>query len=152
MDLQYVRKLVKIADEAQIAEIEIEEDGRRIRITRMTQSVAVQQMALPGPAPVMAAPVAAPAAVAAIPAPAGETYHEVRSPIVGTFYRAVAPDADPFVQVGRRVQKGETVCIIEAMKIMNEIESDISGTVVRIMVENGQPVEYNQVLFLVDPS
>jgi acetyl-CoA carboxylase biotin carboxyl carrier protein len=150
MDLQYVRKLAKIADEAQLAEIEIEEDGRRIRITRMTAAPAPQPVAVTASAP---APQPAAAAPAAPPAPAPASAHvEVRSPIVGTFYRATSPDAEPFVQVGKRVQKGETVCIIEAMKIMNEIESDVTGTIVRIMVENGQPVEYNQVLFLVDPS
>jgi biotin carboxyl carrier protein len=78
--------------------------------------------------------------------------HEIRSPIVGTFYRAPAPDAEPFVQVGSHVTPGTTLCIIEAMKLMNEIQSDIAGTVVKILVENGQPVEYNQVLFLIEPD
>ncbi|HHF53133.1 MAG TPA: acetyl-CoA carboxylase biotin carboxyl carrier protein [candidate division WOR-3 bacterium] len=79
-------------------------------------------------------------------------YHEIRSPIVGTFYRAPAPGAEPYVKEGDKIRKGQVLCIVEAMKVMNEIESDVSGTVVKILVENGQPVEYNQPLFLIEPS
>jgi acetyl-CoA carboxylase biotin carboxyl carrier protein len=154
MDLQYLRKLVKLVNDSQIAELEIEEEGSRVRVTRTTNSVVsvpeTVHMAAVAPAP---APAPAPAEA---PAPASKaeahSYHEVRSPIVGTFYRASSPDADPFVQVGKQVGAGETLCIIEAMKIMNEIESDMSGTVVKILVENGKPVEYDQPLFLIDPS
>lgn len=158
MDLQYVRRLIKIVNESQIAEIEIEEDGKRVRVTRSVAAAAmlpaVQHVAAPvqiqaqadagnaGQAP----------AVSQAPAAASAQYHEVRSPIVGTFYRSSSPEADPFVQVGQSVSVGDTLCIIEAMKIMNDIESDASGRVVKVLVENGQPVEYNQALFLIDPS
>jgi len=149
MDLQYIRKLIKIVNDSGIAEIEIEEDGKRLRVTRTVTPEA--------PAPVQSLAVAA-TEPALPPAPRDETppttttYYEVRSPIVGTFYRASAPDAAPYVEVGQMVANGGVLCIIEAMKIMNEIESDVSGRVVKILVENGQPVEYNQTLFLIDPS
>lgn len=157
MDLQFVRKCIKIVNDAQIAELEIEEDGKRLRITRsFTPDASAVAAHMPGMQHVYAAPVPAPAAAAApapaVEAPAPQKHHEVRSPIVGTFYRSASPDADPFVSVGDSVSKGQVLCIIEAMKIMNEIESDASGRVVKILVENGQPVEYNQPLFLVDPS
>ncbi|MCZ7555650.1 MAG: acetyl-CoA carboxylase biotin carboxyl carrier protein [Bacteroidia bacterium] len=156
MDLQYVKRLIKIVNESEIAEIEIEEDGKRVRITRAVaaQAVlpAVQHVAAAAPSvsPVPTGQAEIPPA-APQPAVAG-SYHEVRSPIVGTFYRSSSPDADPYVQVGQNVTAGDTLCIIEAMKIMNDIESDISGRVVKVLVENGQAVEYNQPLFLIDPS
>lgn len=156
MDLQFVRKCIKLVNDAQIAELEIEEDGKRLRITRTFAAADTQQLMqvsaaqhLPQAAPVPQ-PVSPPLAAAA--EVKNESYHEVRSPIVGTFYRAPSPDASPFVQVGDTVGTGQTLCIIEAMKIMNEIESDGSGRIVRILVENGQPVEYNQPLFLIDQS
>lgn len=160
MDLQFIRKCIKIVNDAQIAELEIEEDGKRLRITRsfgpdasgMSAGLpAMQQMhavAVPTTPPVASATPEAPSAAAAEPS----THHEVRSPIVGTFYRASSPDADPFVQVGDTVSNGQVLCIIEAMKIMNEIESDASGRVVKILVDDGKPVEYNQPLFLVEPA
>ena len=156
MDLQFVRKCIKIVNDAQIAELEIEEDGKRLRITRSfaPDSTFVPMQTASIPAAPVAAPAAAPVSETA-PAKAeaaGDGHHEVRSPIVGTFYRASSPDAPPFVQVGDTVGKGQVLCIIEAMKIMNEIESDAAGKVVKILVENGQPVEYNQPLFLVEPS
>lgn len=148
MDLQYVRRLIKIVNESQIAEIEIEEDGKRVRVTRSVAAPA----ALPAVQHVAAA-ATAPETPASAPAEAPSSkYHEVRSPIVGTFYRSSSPEADPFVQVGQNVAAGETLCIIEAMKIMNDIESDVSGRVVKVLVENAQAVEYNQPLFLIDPS
>ena len=157
MDLQFVRKCIKIVNDAQIAELEIEEDGKRLRITR---SFAPDASGMAAAMPAMqqmhavAAPTAPPVSEAAPAAGAAEatTHHEVRSPIVGTFYRASSPDADPFVQVGDTVSKGQVICIIEAMKIMNEIESDASGRVVKILVDDGKPVEYNQPLLLVEPS
>lgn len=157
MDLQFVRKCIKIVNDAQIAELEIEEDGKRLRITR---SFAPDASGMAAAMPVMqqmhavAVPAAPPAAEAAPASAAANsaTQHEVRSPIVGTFYRASSPDADPFVQVGDTVSKGQVICIIEAMKIMNEIESDASGRVVKILVDDGKPVEYNQPLLLVEPS
>ncbi len=152
MDLQFVRKCVKIVNDAQIAELEIEEDGKRIRITRTLAGENAGLMpALPSVQQFAAAPVAAPAAPA-VGESAETKYQEVKSPIVGTFYRASSPDAAPFVQTGDSVGKGQVLCIIEAMKIMNEIESDASGRIVKILVEDAQPVEYNQPLYLIDPS
>ncbi len=155
MDLQYIRKLVNIVNDSQITEIEIEEEGKRLRISRTLPQAVVAMPPTPIPmATVPAVPMPAPPADApATPAPAAaNNYHEVRSPIVGTFYRASSPDAEPFVQVGQTVSAGQTLCIIEAMKILNEIECDRGGRVVNILVENAQPVEYNQPLFLIDPS
>lgn len=156
MDLQFVRKCIKIVNDAQIAELEIEEDGKRLRITRSfgpdTTALAVAPPSLQQVQAVPAAQHAAPVEAPAPAAPASATHHEVRSPIVGTFYRASSPDAAPFVQVGDMVSKGQVVGIIEAMKIMNEIESDAAGRVVKILVENAQPVEYNQPLLLVEPA
>lgn len=155
MDLQFVRKCIKIVNDAQIAELEIEEEGKRLRITRsfgpettvLTTGAAPQHHVMAAPTPLPAAPLPTVAEEAST-----ARHHEVRSPIVGTFYRASSPDAAPFVAVGDTVSNGQVVCIIEAMKIMNEIESDMAGRIVRILVENGQPVEYNQPLFLIDPS
>jgi acetyl-CoA carboxylase biotin carboxyl carrier protein len=155
MDLQFVRKCVKIVNDAQIAELEIEEDGKRIRITRTFAGDSAAMLAtFPQSQHIHTSPsVAVPAAAAPQPEASTEKkYHEVRSPIVGTFYRASSPDAPPFVQAGDSVTKGQVLCIIEAMKIMNEIESDASGNIIRILVEDAQPVEYNQPLYLIDPS
>lgn len=161
MDVQLIRKLVKIVTDSQIAELEIEQEGLRLRVTRTHYSEApVTQLAPVAAAP---APQAVPAAAAASSAIAPESAevspretpvsgHEVRSPIVGTFYRAPSPDAAPFVEVGQTVSTGQSICIIEAMKIMNEIEADASGKIVKILVEDGQAVEYNQPLFIIDPS
>jgi acetyl-CoA carboxylase biotin carboxyl carrier protein len=162
MDLNYVKKLVKLLSESSVAEIEIEEDGRKIRVAKGAVTTAVTMAPVPqaapvayqAPAPAGPAPSAAPAAPAApAAAPAGsKNLHEIKSPIVGTYYRAPSPDAAPFVQVGTSIQAGSTLCIVEAMKLMNEIESDVTGTIVKIMVENGQPVEYDQTLFLVEKT
>ncbi len=151
MDLQYVRRVLKMFSESNVDELEIEDETSRIHMVRHRPGVVHAPM--PAPAPV---------ATPAFPAPSTETpaaaqvaseshLHQLRSPIVGTFYRASSPDAEPFVAVGQTVQPGQTVCIIEAMKIWNEIESEISGRIVRILVENAQAVEYNQPLFLIEP-
>jgi acetyl-CoA carboxylase biotin carboxyl carrier protein len=157
MDLNLVRKLVKLLSESDVDEIEIEEEGKKVRIAKHPSRFSMAPQAAPfvsmPEAPRPAAPAAsAPVAVAGVPpAPApSANLHEVRSPIVGTFYRAPAPDAAPFVQVGSEVQPGSVLCIIEAMKLMNEIESDDAGRVVKVLVENGQPVEYDQVLFILE--
>ena len=148
MDLRKLKKLIDLVQESGIGEIEITEGEEKVRISRqlaaqpmMMASPAMQHMAVPG-AP--AVPAAAPAAP---PEPKG---HALKSPMVGTFYRAPSPGAPPFVEVGQSVSKGQTLCIIEAMKLLNEIESDVSGTVKAILVENGQPVEYGQPLFLIE--
>jgi acetyl-CoA carboxylase biotin carboxyl carrier protein len=158
MDLSLVKKLVKLLSESDVDEIEIEEEGKKVRIAKHPHRAAYPEWAdepsrLQRPSPVVSFPapaqaVAAPAAAA--PAAASPNMMEIRSPIVGTFYRAPAPDAAPFVQVGSDVQPGTVLCIVEAMKLMNEIESDVTGKVTRVMVENGQPVEYDQVLFLIE--
>jgi acetyl-CoA carboxylase biotin carboxyl carrier protein len=156
MDLQYIKRLIKIVNESLISEIEIEEEGKRVRITRTpasadTMPTTVQHF-IPA-ATQTSQTVGSVQEQAPAPAPeAASSYHEVRSPIVGTFYRSPTPDAEPYAQVGQVVSVGHTLCIIEAMKIMNDIEADVSGRIVKVLVENAQPVEYNQPLFLIDPS
>jgi len=154
MDLRKLKKLIDLVQESGIAELEITEGEERVRIA---SGGAVSVTPIAGPAPVAAAPLSSgPAAAAtqaaavpaAAPAPADEG-HAVKSPMVGTFYRAPSPDANPFVEVGGVVKEGETICVIEAMKLMNEIEADASGTIKAILVENGQPVEYGQALFII---
>jgi acetyl-CoA carboxylase biotin carboxyl carrier protein len=161
MDLSLVKKLVKLLSESDVDEIEIEEEGKKVRIAKHPHRVAPPDWAVntsgerrPAPTvslPVSAVPSASPETPTA-PAPSASNVAEIRSPIVGTFYRAPAPDAAPFVQVGSDIQPGTVLCIVEAMKLMNEIESEIAGKVSRVMVENGQPVEYDQVLFLVEKA
>jgi acetyl-CoA carboxylase biotin carboxyl carrier protein len=153
MDLAYVKKLLKLVEESTVNELELEEKGIKIRITKNAAAApfAVPQSVIQ--APVLSAGVpqehTAPAAKASAPE---KKYHEVKSPIVGTFYRAPAPDADNYVDVGSSVSPGSILCIVEAMKLMNEIECDVSGKIAKVMVENGQPVEYNQVLFLIETA
>jgi acetyl-CoA carboxylase biotin carboxyl carrier protein len=154
MDLKYVKQLLEMVEKSAVNEIELEEKGNKIRITK-----SAPQNVMPAPSYQMpmqaAAPAAAPAAPAAAApakaAPEAKKYHEVKSPIVGTFYRSPSPDAAPYVEVGSKIKQGGTLCIVEAMKLMNEIESDVTGTIVKINCENGKPVEYGQVLFLVEP-
>jgi acetyl-CoA carboxylase biotin carboxyl carrier protein len=154
MDLRKLKKLIDLVQESGIAELEITEGEERVRIAR-GGAVSVTPLAA-GAAPVAAAPLpgaaGAPApatAVAAAPAEVAPEGHVVKSPMVGTFYRAPSPDAKPFVEVGATVKAGETICVLEAMKLMNEIEADASGTIKAILVENGQPVEYGQALFII---
>ena len=148
MDLRKLKKLIDLVQESGIGEIEITEGEEKVRISRQSSAPAPMMMAAqPVHALVPGAPTAAPPAPAAPPQPTG---HSLKSPMVGTFYRAPSPGAPPFVEVGQAVSKGQTLCIIEAMKLLNEIESDVSGTVKAILVENGQPVEYGQALFLIE--
>lgn len=158
MDIAYLEKIMQLFDESTLTELEIEEEGTQIRLARKAEQPMQMMQYAPapmayGPATVAAPAPAAPAAASA-PAPAvngtGTKQHEVKSPIVGTFYRAPSPDADPYVQVGQHIEAGTTVCIIEAMKLMNEIESDTSGKIIKISVENGQPVEYGQTLMVIE--
>ncbi len=168
MDLRHLKRLLEIFDSSTATEIQIEEDGIKLKLTKhkkdSTQKATVAQ------APVMPMqPEAAqvqPAAGNNTPAEAAEkppaeaketdepadNLHVVRSPIVGTFYRAPSPDSEPFVEVGTHVTPGNTLCIVEAMKLMNEIECDVAGTVEKILIENGKPVEYNQVMFYIRPD
>ena len=153
MDLRKLKKLIDLVQESGIGEIEITEGEEKVRISRQSPGGAPVIMAAPNmpPMPYAATPVAPAAAAAPAAAPAAEPKgHQLKSPMVGTFYRAPSPGAPPFVEVGQQVTKGQTLCIIEAMKLLNEIESDASGTVKAILVENGQPVEYGQPLFTIE--
>ncbi|WP_261884977.1 acetyl-CoA carboxylase biotin carboxyl carrier protein [Vibrio pomeroyi] len=152
MDIRKIKKLIELVEESGISELEISEGEESVRISRnSTAPVApVQYAAAPAPvaaaaAPAAAAPVAAEAAAPAVPAG-----HQVLSPMVGTFYGAPSPDAKPFVKVGQSVTAGETLCIVEAMKMMNQIEADKSGVVTAILVEDGQPVEFDQALVIIE--
>jgi len=151
MDLRKLKKLIDLVQESGIGEIEITEGEEKVRISRASTS-APMMMAAPQMQHVAlgAAPGGLPQPAAA-PAPAAEPKgHTLKSPMVGTFYRAPSPGAPSFVEVGQTVSKGQTLCIIEAMKLLNEIESDVAGTIKAILVENGQPVEYGQPLFLIE--
>ena len=161
MDLAYVKKVIKLIEKSDVDEIEIEEEGKKIRVAKhknsqpiyiaqagnqasaaapLTQQSTAGQASVPSSAPPQPQ----------FPAKTEARLHEVRSPIVGTFYRAPAPDAENYVEVGQTVSVGKVLCIVEAMKLMNEIESDVNGRIAQILVENGKPVEYNQVLFLIE--
>jgi acetyl-CoA carboxylase biotin carboxyl carrier protein len=149
MDLNLIKKLVRIVDTSEITDLEVEENGLRVKIAK---KIRLNHSQLPA---VTSVPAIQPQS---IPQLVSETrsetetstnLHEIRSPIVGTFYRAPTPDADPYIQIGDVVSPGSVLCIVEAMKLMNEIESDVAGKVVKILTENGKPVEYNQPLFLI---
>ena len=153
MDLRKLKKLIDLVQESGIAELEITEGEEKVRIAR-GGAISVTPLAAGAPvAAVSARGIAAPApaapATAAAAAEAAPEGHVVKSPMVGTFYRSPSPDAKPFVEVGATVKAGETICVLEAMKLMNEIEADASGTIKAILVENGQPVEYGQALFII---
>ena len=155
MDLRKLKKLIDLVEESGIAEIEVTEGEEKVRITRSVAAPAVQTVYAAAPAPV-AAPAAAAQAASAPAAPAAPAAAPVnhanaqKSPMVGTFYRAASPTSDPFVEVGQTVKEGQTLCIIEAMKLMNEIEAEKSGVVKAILVENGTPVEYGEPLFVIE--
>ena len=152
MDLRKLKTLIDLVAESDIAELEVTEGESKVRIVKSSAAAQHQVVMMPqamgASAPAMSAPaapaVAAPAAEAAAP-----TGHVVKSPMVGTFYRAAAPGAAPFVDIGSTVKEGDTLCIIEAMKLLNEIDADASGVIQQILVENGQPVEYGQPLFII---
>ena len=153
MDIRSIRKLIEIVEQSDIAEIEIKEGEHNIRITRSKEPVYISAPAASAPVATQAAPVATvPAATVpvAAAAPAEISGHAVTSPMVGTFYGSPSPEAGAFVQVGDQVAEGDTLCIIEAMKIMNPIESDASGTIKKIMGVNGEAVEYGQPLFIIE--
>ena len=152
MDLRKLKTLIDLVAESGIAELEVTEGEDRVRIAKFSPAP------IPAPAPtVIAAPVAAaPSANGAAPIPASSTGapgtegHVVKSPMVGTFYRSPSPGAEPFIELGQVVKPGDTLCIIEAMKLLNEVEAEVGGTVKQILVENGQPVEYGQPLFIIE--
>jgi acetyl-CoA carboxylase biotin carboxyl carrier protein len=146
MDLRKLKKLIDLVEESGISELELTEGEEKVRISRaLMPSSAPMTHYVSAPAPAAAAP-AAPAAAVAPPEEAGQI---IKSPMVGTFYRASSPEAKAFVEVGSNISKGETLCIIEAMKLLNEIESEFTGVVKKIFIENGQPVEYGEPLFLI---
>ena len=155
MDLDQLKQILTLVQEHELSEFEIEQDGLRLFVRKqgaVHHAPAAAPAAQPLAAPVASAP---PATTAAAAAEAADTEIElaiVKSPIVGTFYRSPEPGAASFVEVGSAVKKGQVLCIIEAMKLMNEIESDVAGRIVKINVDNGKPVEYNQVLFLLEPA
>ena len=150
MDIRKVKKLIELLEESGVAEIEIHEGEESVRISRQSAAAAPMPYPMMVPAPA-AAPSAAPAPAAEAPAeaaiPAG---HTVNSPMVGTFYRAPSPGASAFVEVGSRVNVGDTLCIIEAMKMLNQIEADKAGVIKAVLVENAEPVEYGQALFVIE--
>ncbi len=152
MDLRKLKTLIDLVAESGISELEVTEGESKVRIVKGALPGQNQMVMVPAPAgpsaPYSAAPVMQPTA-AVEPAPAEVTGHVVKSPMVGTFYRSSAPGAAPFVEIGSSVKEGETVCIIEAMKLLNEIETDTAGVIKQILVENGQPVEYGQPLFII---
>lgn len=158
MDLNIVKKLVKIVDESNVTDLEIEENGFKIKVAKKLRTAGVQ---VPGSIsyvqPSAVTVEAVPQQISTVPAKVEDSavaanMHEVRSPIVGTFYSSPSPDAPSYVKVGDAVTQGKVLCIVEAMKLMNEIESDCSGTIVKVLVEDGRPVEYNQPLFLIQTS
>jgi acetyl-CoA carboxylase biotin carboxyl carrier protein len=151
MDLRKLKKLIDLVEESGIAELELTEEGETVRISRnFTSSAPAQHYANYAPAQYASAPQAQAPQAAAVEAPAVEEGHAVKSPMVGSFYRSSSPDAKPFVEVGDTVAVGDTLCIIEAMKLLNEIESDKAGVVKKILVENGLAVEYGEPLFIID--
>ncbi|OYV15750.1 MAG: acetyl-CoA carboxylase biotin carboxyl carrier protein [Methylococcaceae bacterium NSP1-1] len=145
MDIRKIKKLIEIIEESDIAELEIKEGEECIRISRYSAAPAPVAYA---PAPASAVPVAA--AVTAAPAEEKITGHVVKSPMVGTFYRSASPGTKVFVEIGQAVMAGDTLCIIEAMKILNQIEADKSGVITQILVDNAEPVEYGQPLFIIE--
>ena len=153
MDIRKVKKLIELLEESGIAEIEISEGEEAVRISRYPQGGAPAPV-VHDAAPPVAAPAAAPAVAAAAPAAAApaasKADHTVTAPMVGTFYSAASPGAKPFVDIGSEVNVGDTLCIIEAMKMMNQIESDKSGRVTAVLVKNGDPVEFGQPLFIIE--
>lgn len=148
MDIRKVKKLIELLEESGIGEIEIHEGEESVRISRHTQGTQIlaASTAMPQVAPLAATATAAPEPE---PLPSG---HTVRSPMVGTFYRAPSPGAPSFVDIGQDVKEGDTLCVIEAMKMFNQIEAEVSGKVIAILTENGQPVEFDQPLFVIEPA
>jgi len=151
IELKKIREIIKLIQDTDVAEIEVWDKDDKVRIRR--GSMASEGAAHSAEAVRVVAAPAAPGAAPASPAPSSaKKLHAVPSPFVGTFYRSPSPDRDPFVEVGSKVKKGQSLCIVEAMKLMNEIECEVSGTVVEILVESGHPVEYGQALFQIEAS
>ena len=147
MDIRKVKKLIELLEESGISELEIHEGEESVRISRNSTSVIQNIPATPAPTSAPAAPQPAPVSE---PAKIESSGHQIKSPMVGTYYSSASPTSEPFVTKGQKVNAGDTLCIIEAMKMMNQLEADKSGVVTSIMVENGSPVEFDQVLFTIE--
>ncbi len=154
MDLNLIKKLVKIVDTSEITDLEVEENGLRIKVAKKIRTFKSyeQPQVVIGHTPITENTSTKSNIDNLVDEEKPANVHEIKSPIVGTFYRSPAPDADPYIQVGDSISQGSVLCIVEAMKLMNEIESDVSGKVIKILAENGKPVEYNQPLFLIQTS
>ena len=150
MDLRKLKTLIDLVSESNISELEITEAEGKVRIVKASAPAAAAPMMMMAPAPAAAAGAPAAAAAPAAPVEVEEAGHIVKSPMVGTFYRASSPGSKPLVEIGQVVKEGESICIIEAMKIMNEIEADKSGTISRVLVTDGQAVEFGQALFIIE--
>jgi acetyl-CoA carboxylase biotin carboxyl carrier protein len=149
-----ILELIEFVSKSNFVEFELEREGFKIRLVKSGgRAVPVVAAAVPAmPASTAEAPAPASAQTVAAPAPPAQRFHEIKSPLVGTFYRAPSPEAPPFTEVGKTVRAGQVLCIVEAMKLMNEIESDVDGVVEEILVSNGQPVEYGELLFRIRPT
>ena len=155
MDTKEIQRLLDYIAKSPLAEVSIETEGLKVSVKKFGEAAPVVSVVAAAPvvAPVAATPAAAPAApVAAAPAPVADNLYTVKSPMIGTFYRAAGPDKDNFVEVGSEIAPGKTLCVIEAMKLFNEIDSEISGKIVKILVDNASPVEFDQPLFLVEKA
>jgi acetyl-CoA carboxylase biotin carboxyl carrier protein len=153
MNIEWLKKLIRLVEESDIDSLEVERLTTRIRIRKTPMGTgAVATVSHAAPAPVVSIPPSAGAAAPVEEASVADGLFEVHSPMVGTFYRSASPESDPFVSVGDTVEPGQTLCILEAMKLMNELQSEVGGTVRAISVQNGDPVEYGQVLFRIEPS
>jgi len=154
MDTKEIQRLLDYIAKSPLAEVSIETDGLKVSVKKFGEAAPVVSVvsAAPAAAPIAAAPVAAAPAAPAAPAPIADNLYTVKSPMIGTFYRAPGPDKDNFVEVGTEIAPGKTVCVIEAMKLFNEIDSEISGKIVKILVDNASPVEFDQPLFLVEKA
>jgi acetyl-CoA carboxylase biotin carboxyl carrier protein len=154
MDTKEIQRLLDYIAKSPLAEVSIETEGLKVSVKKHGEAAPVVSVvsAAPAAAPVAAAPAAAAPVAPAAPAPAADNLYTVKSPMIGTFYRAPGPDKDNFVEVGTEIAPGKTVCVIEAMKLFNEIDSEISGKIVKILVDNASPVEFDQPLFLVEKA
>ena len=154
MDTKEIQRLLDYIAKSPLAEVSIETEGLKVSVKKFGEAAPVVSVvaAAPAAAPVAAAPAAAAPAAPAAPAPVADNLYTVKSPMIGTFYRAAGPDKDNFVEVGSEIAPGKTLCVIEAMKLFNEIDSEISGKIVKILVDNASPVEFDQPLFLVEKA
>ena len=155
MDTKEIQRLLDYIAKSPLAEVSIETEGLKVSVKKFGEAAPVVSVVAAAPAaaaPVAAAPAAPAAPVAAAPAPVADNLYTVKSPMIGTFYRAAGPDKDNFVEVGSEIAPGKTLCVIEAMKLFNEIDSEISGKIVKILVDNASPVEFDQPLFLVEKA